>query len=52
VFFQRNGIRAPTNHKSKYKKEINCGEKKVGGCRASIPRRKKKGNYRVSVRPF
>jgi hypothetical protein len=42
VFVERTGIKAPANHKSKYKKEINCGEKKVGRCRAIRPRRKTK----------
>jgi hypothetical protein len=45
VFVQRTGIRALVNHKSKYKQEINCGEKKVGGVRVARPGRKTKGNY-------
>jgi hypothetical protein len=52
VFVQRTGIRAPADHKSKYKQEIDCGEKKVGRGRVARPGRKKKGNYQISVKPF
>jgi hypothetical protein len=42
VFVQRTGIRAPADHKSKYKQEIDCGEKKVGEGRVARPGRKTK----------
>jgi len=40
------------DHKSKYEQEIDCGKKKFGGGRVARPRRKKKRNYHISVRPF
>jgi hypothetical protein len=42
VFVQRTGIRAPTDHKSKYKQEIDFGEKNVGRGRVERPGRKTK----------
>jgi hypothetical protein len=50
--FQRTSIKDYVDHKSKYKKEIDCGEKMVGEGRVARPRRKTIRSYHILVKPF